>query len=74
MFHLDFQRVSVVLVSIFPDVVPLCNRISEKTVSFSGGILFLLFALHGLWQVNNDAAVVSTDLEDDNGESIRQIL
>ena len=25
-------------------------RISERTVSYSGGALFLVFALHGLWQ------------------------
>jgi putative Ca2+/H+ antiporter (TMEM165/GDT1 family) len=26
------------------------GRISERTVSYSGGALFLVFALHGLWQ------------------------
>mmetsp|Transcript_59204 Transcript_59204/g.157222 ORF Transcript_59204/g.157222 Transcript_59204/m.157222 type:complete len:214 (+) Transcript_59204:220-861(+) len=28
----------------------LASRISERTVGMSGGCLFLLFALHGLWQ------------------------
>uniref|UniRef100_A0A7S0V7P2 GDT1 family protein n=1 Tax=Hemiselmis tepida TaxID=464990 RepID=A0A7S0V7P2_9CRYP len=28
----------------------LASRISERTVSFSGGFLFLLFAAHGIWQ------------------------
>jgi putative Ca2+/H+ antiporter (TMEM165/GDT1 family) len=28
----------------------LASRISEKTVSLSGGCLFLIFAAHGLWQ------------------------
>jgi putative Ca2+/H+ antiporter (TMEM165/GDT1 family) len=26
----------------------LASRLSEKTVAFSGGILFFIFALHGL--------------------------
>jgi putative Ca2+/H+ antiporter (TMEM165/GDT1 family) len=26
------------------------RSISERTVSYSGGFLFLVFALHGLWQ------------------------
>eukprot|EP00291_Cryptomonas_curvata_P022291 CAMPEP_0172175762 /NCGR_PEP_ID=MMETSP1050-20130122/14414_1 /TAXON_ID=233186 /ORGANISM="Cryptomonas curvata, Strain CCAP979/52" /LENGTH=318 /DNA_ID=CAMNT_0012847913 /DNA_START=123 /DNA_END=1079 /DNA_ORIENTATION=- len=28
----------------------LATKISERTVSYSGGALFLVFALHGLWQ------------------------